>query len=50
MIEYALLASLTAVAAGLFAPEISADMVRIYSRVESRLIQSGNAGAEVPGD
>ena len=41
LVEYALLAGLVAVATGLFAPNMSASMETIYSRIASRLIEAG---------
>ncbi len=40
MVEYALLASLAAVASGLFVPDLSASMTTIYSRLASKLAQA----------
>ena len=40
LVEYALLAGLVAVAAGLFAPELSASMKTIYSRLASKLVEA----------
>jgi len=42
LVEYALLASLTAVAAGLFVPDLSANMGTIYSRLASKLVQASS--------
>ena len=42
LVEYALLAGLVAVAAALFAPDLSASMKAIYSRVASRLTETAN--------
>jgi Flp pilus assembly pilin Flp len=41
MVEFALLASLVAVATGLFMPELRESMDTIYSRVKSKLIEAG---------
>jgi Flp pilus assembly pilin Flp len=41
LVEYALLASLAAVASGLFVPELSESMRTIYSMVASRLVAAG---------
>lgn len=41
LVEYALLAGLVAVAAGLFAPNMSASMETIYSRLASKLVEAG---------
>lgn len=40
LVEYALLAGLLAVAAGLFVPDMSASMQTIYSRLASRLVEA----------
>ena len=42
LVEYALLAGLTAVASGLFVPELSASMTTIYSRLASKLAQAAS--------
>ncbi len=42
LVEYALLAGLIAVAAGLFVPEMSASMVTIYERLASKLVQASS--------
>ncbi|MCB1020578.1 MAG: Flp family type IVb pilin [Acidobacteria bacterium] len=42
LVEYALLASLTAVASALFVPELSVSMNTIYSRLASKLVQAAN--------
>ncbi|MEZ5361204.1 MAG: Flp family type IVb pilin [Bryobacterales bacterium] len=42
LVEYALLASLTAVASALFVPELSASMNTIYSRLASKLVQAAS--------
>lgn len=42
LVEYALLASLTAVAAGLFVPDLSANMTTIYSRLASKLVEASS--------
>ena len=42
MVEYALLAGLTAVASGLFVPDLSASMTAIYSRLASKLVQAAS--------
>jgi Flp pilus assembly pilin Flp len=41
MVEYALLASLVAVASGLFLPDLRDSMEAIYSRVKSKLVEAG---------
>jgi pilus assembly protein Flp/PilA len=41
MVEFALLASLVAVASGLFLPGLQESMNTIYSRVQSKLIEAG---------
>ncbi len=41
MVEFALLASLVAVASGLFLPGLQESMTTIYSRMKSKLIQAG---------
>lgn len=41
MVEFALLASLVAVASGLFMPELRESMDTIYSRIYSKLIEAG---------
>ncbi len=38
LVEYALLAGFVAVAAGVFVPDVSATMSKIYSRVASKLV------------
>lgn len=43
LVEYALLAGLVAVAAGLFAPGLSAAMGTVYSRIASKLIEAGGS-------
>ena len=40
LVEYALLAGLVAVAAGLFAPSLSVSMGTIYSRLASKLVEA----------
>ena len=42
MVEYALLAGLAAVASGLFVPDMSASMTKIYSRLASKLVQAAS--------
>ena len=42
LVEYALLAGLTAVASGLFVPDLSAGMTAIYSRLASKLVQAAS--------
>jgi Flp pilus assembly pilin Flp len=42
LVEYALLAGLAAVASGLFVPDMSASMTKIYSRVASKLVQAAS--------
>lgn len=41
MVEFALLASLVALGAALFMPELSESMDTIYSRMKSKLVQAG---------
>jgi len=41
LVEYALLASLVAVASGLFAPELSESMDAIYSKLAIKLTEAG---------
>jgi Flp pilus assembly pilin Flp len=41
MVEYALLASLVAVASGLFLPDLRDSMEAIYSRMKSKLVEAG---------
>jgi Flp pilus assembly pilin Flp len=41
MVEFALLASLVAVASALFMPELRESMDTIYSRMHSKLIEAG---------
>lgn len=41
IVEFALLASLAAVASALFVPDLSNNMDRIYSRLSSKLIEAG---------
>jgi pilus assembly protein Flp/PilA len=41
LVEYALLAGLVAVSAGLFAPSLSASMGNVYSKMASKLIDAG---------
>jgi Flp pilus assembly pilin Flp len=41
LVEYALLASLVAVASGLFAPELTESMERIYSKLAVKLSEAG---------
>jgi hypothetical protein len=41
MVEFALLASLVALASGLFMPELRESMDTIYSRMKSKLIEAG---------
>lgn len=41
LVEYALLASLVAVASGLFAPELSESMGAIYSKLAIKLTEAG---------
>lgn len=41
LVEYALLAGLVAVSAGLFAPSLSASMVTVYSKLASKLVAAG---------
>ena len=41
MVEFALLASLVAVASGLFMPELRESMDTIYSRMKSKLVEAG---------
>ncbi len=43
LVEYALLAGLLAVATGLFAPNLSAGMGTIYSKVASKLVQASGS-------
>jgi Flp pilus assembly pilin Flp len=41
LVEYALLASLVAVASGLFAPELTESMGAIYSKLSIKLTEAG---------
>lgn len=41
MVEFALLASLVAVGAALFMPELRESMDTIYSRMKSKLVEAG---------
>ena len=41
LVEYALMAGFVAVAAGVFIPDISASMSKIYSRLASKLVEAG---------
>ena len=41
MVEFALLASLVALAAALFMPELGESMNTIYSRMKSKLVEAG---------
>ena len=41
LVEFALLASLAAAAAGLFVPDLSASMQSIYSKMASKLVEAG---------
>lgn len=41
LVEYALLASLVAVASGLFAPELTESMGAIYSKLAIKLTEAG---------
>jgi Flp pilus assembly pilin Flp len=41
LVEYALLASLVAVASGLFAPELTESMEQIYSKLAVKLSEAG---------
>lgn len=40
LVEYALLAGFVAVASGIFIPDVSASMSKIYSRLASKLIEA----------
>lgn len=42
LVEYALLAALTTVAAGLFAPNMSDSIDKIFSRIASKLTQASS--------
>lgn len=42
LVEYALLAGLVAVAAGLFAPSLSASMGTVYSKLASKLVEAAS--------
>jgi len=39
-VEYALLAGFVAVASGIFVPDVSATMSKIYSRLASKLVDA----------
>lgn len=43
LVEYALLAGLVAVAAGLFAPSLAVSMGTVYSRLASKLVEAGGS-------
>ena len=42
LVEYALLAGFIAVAAGVFVPDLSTSMSKIYSRLASKLVEAGS--------
>ena len=42
LVEYALLAGFVAVAAGVFVPDVSTSMSKIYSRLASKLVEAGS--------
>ena len=42
LVEYALLAGFIAVAAGVFVPDVSTSMSKIYSRLASKLVEAGS--------